>query len=525
MNYILNRFFGASQKLVFYISFLIILSIILIPVGCSSNTNTEDEAFMKKYKTPEENNERAVIKFYFQGEKPKAWDEVRTLIEKELADVVNVSLDFKWLDYQSYKQKMDILDASEEQFDAFCVAKPQKNYTDFTKLAREGKLKDITNLFPESAPALFQKYTEEELDYARVDGKLYAVPSLYPHAYCTYLMAEDALLTRYNITDISNLDQYEAYLKTIKENEPELVPGTISNSVDTLYLFARASGYVIVDELQKLVYKWDDPEMKIVAWEKTPEFKEAVNYLASWFKKGYLVPNPDQLKTTSFMHYGIMMPPTTETTKMTFSNSSGKIGESNPLRMFYLYPDNTVQRDNAMGSFHFNGSFAFPATSVNTGKALRFLEWVQKNRNNYFLTMYGREGIDYVLKNDYPVLPEGMDYNDSTYMSWRGSWAFRNIEFLMPVNKGNKFSYMDFIDKNSKYPPHGAFYPDFSAIESAAANRSKVFQDFERKINRGELTDSSQIDSFIKNLEDLGSSNLVEIAQKQLDEAIQRRAK
>jgi len=527
MNCISNKLTGISGKSVFTIAFIIIFSIALIPAGCSSGADVDaEEDFLKKYEAaPEENNERAVLKFYFPGQQPKAWDEVRAEIEKELADTVNVSLDFKWLENQSYIQKMNTLTASDDSFDAFCVAKPQQYYLDFTKLVREGKLKDITQLFRESAPALFQKYTEEELDYARVDGKLFAVPSLYPCAYCTYLMADDALLKKYSLPDISSFDQYEAYLKTVKENEPELIPGTIANSVDTLNLFARASGYVVVDEPQKLVYKWDDPKMKIVAWENTPEFKEAVNYIASWFKKGYLVSNPDQLKTTSFIYFGTLTPPSNETTKMTFSNSSGTMGESNPLRVFYFCPEKTVQRDNAMGTVYRNGSFVFPAASANTGKALQFLEWVQQSQSNYYLIMYGREGKDYVLKNNYPLLPEGMEYKDSTYMYWDGHWAFENIEFLPAVKdeKGNEFNYRDFIDKNSKYPPHGAFYPNYSTIESAAENRSKVFQDFERKIKRGELVDSSQVDSFIKSLEDLGSVNLVEIVQKQLDEAVDGR--
>jgi len=515
------------KKIIFSIIFIIILSVLIATAGCSSSSDidAEEEAILKKYEAPEK-KEHATIKFYFPGQQPKAWDEVRTLIEEKIGKTINASLDFKWFEYQSYLQQINTLTASNNSFDAFCVSKSQKNYPDFTKLAREGKLKDITNLFPESAPALFQKYTEEELDYARVDRKLYAVPSLYPHAYCTYLMVEDALLTRYNITDISNLGQYEDYLKTIKENEPDLIPCEI-DSMDTCILFAGISGYVILDEVQNLVYKWDNPEMKIIAWENTPEFKEVMCRISDWFKKGYLISNSDPLKTTSFMDFGMLMPPSNDTTTMTFSNSSGTIGESKPLRSFYLYPENAVQRDNAMGKLNYNGSFVFPSASSNTEKALQFLEWVQESRSNYYLTIYGREGKDYVLKNNSPVLPEGMDYEGKTYMNWRGSWAFKNIEFIPKIKdkKGNESSYRDFIDKNSKYPPHGAFYPDFSAIEPAITKRSKAFQDFKIKTNLGKLTDPSQVDSFIKSLEDMGSANLVEVAQKQLDEAVEGRKK
>lgn len=506
---------------------LLILSLLLLPTGCNTvSTEEEVEEFMEIYEAPEKNHERVAIKFYFPGQQPKSWNEVCAEIEEQISDTINASLDFKWLEYQSYIQKMNTLDASDEQFDAFCLSKPQQNYLDFSKLARDWKLKDITQLFPVNAPVLMKKYTEEELDYAKVDGKLYAIPSLYPHAYCTYLMVDDALMKKYSIPNISNYEQYEVYLKAVKDNEPDLVPGTIANSIDTLSLFARASGYVIVDELQKLVYKWDDTEMKVVAWESTPEFREAVNYIANWFEKGYLASNPDQMKTTSFIYYGELGPPQEETTKMTFSGSSGIIGESNPLRVFYLYPEKTVQRDNPMGSFHRNGSFVFSAASQNTERALQFLDWVQQSRSNYNLTMYGREGKDYVLNNNYPTLPEGMDYENRTYMYWNGHWAFENIEYL-PVIKDKNGNEMEgqkeFLDKNSKYPPHGALYPDYRSIDTTAVSRSSTFKEFESKINKGQLMDSSEIDSFIKKLETLGSANLVEIVQKQLDEAVEKR--
>lgn len=518
----------ASGKSRFILPLLVILFLILLPTGCntvSTGDKDEDEMFMEKYEAPDKKLEHAAIKFYFPGQQPKNWNEVQSKIEEQISSTINVSLDFKWLEYQNYMQKMSVLDASDEPFDAFCLGKPQQYYLDFSKLAREGKLKDITQLFTINAPSLMKKYTEEELNYARVDGNLYAIPSLYPHAYCTYLMVDDALLKKYNISNISNYEQYEAYLRAVKENEPDLIPGTIANGIDTLSLFARASGYVIVDEMQKLVYKWDDPKMKVVAWEKTPEFKEAVNYIANWFKEGYLVAYPDQMKTTSFIYYGMLNPPHEETTKMTFS-SSGKITESNPLRIFYLYPENQVQRDNPMGSFYFNGSFVFPASSTNTERALQFLDWVQQSRNNYFLTMYGIEGKDYVLKNNYPTLPEGMDFNNRTYLHWDGSWTFSNIEYF-PILKDENGNEIEgpkkFLDKNSKYPPHGALYPNYSSIDSTASSRSGAFMEFEGKISMGRLIDSSEIDDFIKKLEDLGTANLVEVVQKQLDNAVKSR--
>ena len=508
---------GITRRTRLSIIFLIILSIVIIPAGCSSDADGIEEDFLEKYETPEENTERVPIMFYFPGQQPVAWDEVRTEIEKELADTVNVSLDFKWIEHQSYVQKMNTLSASSDSFDAFCVGKPQQYYPDFTKMAREGELKDITQLLPDNAPILMQKYTDEELDYAKVDGKLYAVPTLYQHAYGTYILADDALLRKYNISDLSNLDQYDTFLRTVKENEPDSVPGIIGGIADTLQLFAGVSGYVIVDESQRLVYKLEDPDMKVIAWENTSEFREAANYVLNWFHKGYIVKNSK--KMTSILLKDDLFPPDQKMTTRYFDPSID-------FRVCQLCPDNPLQRENPMGSFYYNGSFVFPATSLNTDRTLQFLDWVQRSRSNYYLFMYGREGTDYVLEKNYPIYPEGMDYTNSTYMNWNGNWAFRNAEFLPVVRdeQGNEVeSYSEFLNKSTKYPPHGSFYPDFKAIEIASTKRFKAFLDFEYKLSDGEIVDSSQIDSLIKNLEGMGSANLVELVQKQLDEAVEKR--
>jgi putative aldouronate transport system substrate-binding protein len=522
--------FPMKQKTIriFFVVLSILLSISQF-AGCGSLLKTGgEEEESGQYESVLVNDKSVPIRFYFPGSQPKSWPAVKQQLEDRIKDSVNATLDFHWLEFQSYMQKMGVLDASEEPFDAFCLGKPDTYYPDFTKLAREGKLKDISQLFVRNAPGLLNKFSDEELRYGKVDGKLYAVPSLYPHAYCTYMMVDDALLKKYNISGISDFEQYEAYLKTIKEKEQDRVPGIIANGVDTLKLFARGSGYVIADYAQRLVYKWEDPKMKLTAWEETPEFKEAAYYIADWFSKGYLESNPDQSKVTSFVYYGDMYPPTDETTQMTFSSSSGEMKQSDPLRIFYLYPEKQVQRDNPMGSFFFNGSFVFPASSANADRALQFLDWVQKDKSNYYLMKYGIEGTDYVLdeKSGYPTMPKGMDFSNRTYLYWDGSFAFENIEFLPEAkdDQGNGTTDLrQFLEKNSKYPPHGALYPDYKTMQETADKRAGKFSEFEYKISSGAMKDKSEVDQFIKELEALGSANLVAEVQKQLDEAVSQK--
>lgn len=484
--------------------------------GCSGRS--EDD--LDGYEPPEIGNlEHTNLKFLFPGSKPANWQNVKTEIEKRMSDTLNASLDFRWIEYSQYFNLMKVLDSSNEIYDAFVVVKPEALYPDFTVFAREGKLKDITDIFPVSAPLLFSKYTSEELEYASVDGKLYAVPSLYPRAQCSYLLVDDALLRKYDLPDITDYDKYELFLKTIKDNEPDLTPGTIANSVGSIQLLARASGYVIADEAKRLVYKWDDPEMKLIPWEKTPEFREVVARVVDWYKKDYLVYDPDQLRTASFILDGMLSPPSDEPATLTFVIGETKeIKESNPMRMFHLYPEMKARRENPMGNFHYNGSFVFPAASVNTERALQFLEWVQKSSENYYLMKYGIEGEDYILSGDIPSYPQGMDFFNSSYMYWDGNWAFENMEYIpesLDAGTGTE-SYREFLDKYSDYPPHGAFYPNYGPLQQAADERVRLFDEFEYKLAQGQILDASEVDSFINRLDQQGSDELADMIYEQM---------
>lgn len=170
------------------IMLLLSLLIVLLLCGCSDEQDKEDDDTTGFIETTFEGRDKdlkhTTLSFYFPGVQPKDWLLVRSEIEKQTTDSVNASLDFKWLEHQTYMQAVQTISSSSDTMDAFVCAKPQKYYPDFTKMARDGQLKDITELFPRYAPSLYQNYSKQELDYAGINGRTYAVPSLIVRIEC-----------------------------------------------------------------------------------------------------------------------------------------------------------------------------------------------------------------------------------------------------------------------------------------------------------------------------------------------------
>ena len=472
--------------------------------GCSSTQDKEDEAFNNEIVDIYANLQPITLTLLFPGSEPSGWKTVRTKLEIKLKSTVNAKLDFKWLPQDSYFNNIRSITASAESFDGFTCGEPDRNSIDFVQMARSGELSDITELFPVNAPTLFLKYKQEELDFASVDGRLYAVPSLSPYGLSEQVYVKDDYKENAEKIKIKNYDDYEKFLEEIKNTGRSGQAGSIYNTSGSMSLFARMYDYVILDRSLNLLYKWDDPHMILIPWEKTPEFKQAISRLQSWYENKYMRTFPI-LDPASNLYYFDFIP----------------VDATEAMNIYQLYPEKPVQRANSMGRLGGNSSMAFCANSKNVERALMLLDWVQKSQENYYLFMYGIEGVHYVMKNGRPDYPEGMDGTNSTYKGWSGSSAFLNPEYqVYTTDSGEKsINYRNAILKSTRIPTHAGFYPDYSKVLNIAERRANLIKSYDYLLLERKPEDSKVAapDDYIKQLDEAGTLNLVMEIQAQLD--------
>ncbi|MDW7655922.1 MAG: DUF3502 domain-containing protein [Bacillota bacterium] len=476
----------------------------------------------------------ATLTFYFPnltgGEKPDT-RLVLSELESMAADRLNIQLDFKWLPPNIYAQTIQARLSSGEELDAFFCGLPGQGLLDFTVLARDGLLADLSDALPAYAPGLVAQYDQNDLNCALVDDRLFAIPSLFPMADNIYAIVRQDFMDSYGIPAIKTFADYEQYLAMIKENEPDAIPGRIADS--SVALFARASGYAIFDKDHFLVYGWDDGTMQIIPWEQTTEFRVVVDYLTDLARNGYLelaakgagdIWNAGDMiingQISSFLFAGeYRIGETISLVEYTLNNFFTSNNIPAEIAAYRLYPDLAAQRLNPVGNGLTTGSLALSAKSENIERTLMFLDWLQSSQEYYDLFMYGIEGKHYQLSGDQLVFPEGITIDRNDWLGWDGRQAFKNLayeRFVAGVPEEARELYAENIRYNAVLAPHEGFYADYAPIADLLNQRKQlILAQIELPLLTGTF-DLNDLDTLIEQLKKAGTDEIIANIQTQL---------
>jgi hypothetical protein len=414
-------------------------------------------------------------------------------IEKRAKDTLNIKLNFidreiglggfnnalqSYMDagtpmktYPSPGGHMEAFLFSEDQF----VTNNIDSYLNIQTLAQKKYAMDISELFPKYAPNLYSRYQKAELESVTYEGKLFAIPTLFPRAIITSVAVSDDCLNECSIKSINNLDEYEAFLKLIKQKEPELIP--VCLNMDKKYMFAEQYGYVFIDNGTDLVYKWDDIEMKLSYYQDVPEYKVFKAMMDRWESTGYFKNSKGQkvgdaaaASIISNSLSGALVDNAPKTNSIQWfsgpeKTTEGSSNEPGKMTEFTLFPGKFTQRLSPADS-----AIVIPSNAKYPEKTLALLEWIQSSQENYDLMLYGILGKNYTLYGD-QVKPNVRDDGISLktdYDYWAGSLAFSNLDYFrsnINIKPSYKEKYKDLIQTKTKYPPHIGFCPDYTPID------------------------------------------------------------
>ena len=162
---------------------------------------------------------------------------VETAINEYLKDKINATVKLNCLPSGQYQQKVSTMINANEYLDLCFVSAWALNYTENSRAGAFVALDDYLDTYLKDAAANFD---EEILDYARVDGSLYALPTNKELTTQLGWVYRKDIADKYNIdmTQYKTFEDLEPVLQMIKENEPDMnypIDWSSGGTPDVLY--------------------------------------------------------------------------------------------------------------------------------------------------------------------------------------------------------------------------------------------------------------------------------------------------
>lgn len=160
-------------------------------------------------------SEEVHLIIYEMGDAPADQAAVEAAINEKLKEKFNTTVEFQFTTWTDFQQKYANTLISSGA-DLIYIA----NWINYGLNANNGAFLELDELLDTYGAELKEMCGEGNLNMCRVNGELYAIPSLWPEYVSLGIKYREDLRAKYDLPYPSTLENIEAYLKGIQEKEP-----------------------------------------------------------------------------------------------------------------------------------------------------------------------------------------------------------------------------------------------------------------------------------------------------------------
>jgi putative aldouronate transport system substrate-binding protein len=382
------------------------------------------------------------LSWYYLGNTPgEGQAKVETALGDYLKDKINATVRFYPLGWDEFHTKTGAMTAANEPYDiTFSPA-----WIGFADAAAKNSYLDITELFPKYCPETKKLLGDDFLKGGYYNGKLLAIPTNKEKAHSIGLMVNKQLLDKYSLdlNSISTINDLEPMLKTIKDNEPDVIPFMVNSGANIPFLIPQLD-YVTGDDTYGVAAKYGDT--KLLCPTETAEMADAYKLTRDWYLKGYVYKDAATEAAGG------------DTKKSQTLENDGKVF----AYVANLIPQQAANRSNEkvtwvqkqlikprISAKDLGGSMnSISSTSKNPERALMFLELVNTDKTVNNLIAWGIEGTNYTK-----VSENGIRQDDKSDYVHTNQWIFGNqfLNYLKDTESPTKWE--EFLAFNEEAVP------------------------------------------------------------------------
>ncbi len=502
-----------SKKILTLLASIILMVYILMLTGCVikvEKIQTSDEEATKEG-AGEESSENGLpyveLTYYFPHNIQPDQEEVYAEFNRKLKEKINATIDFRGIVWSEYANKMQMLDASDEEYDLCFTSNWMNSYI---QNASKGAYLPLDDLLVEYAPRTFAQVPMQYWDVSRVRGKIYGVINYQIMVRCAAVASDAEKLKRHNFdlkaemkpNDLRSLEPYIE--KAIHD-----VPGSYTH-----VLLSDMAEYCRLDTLIGMntpgAIDVDAEEIKVInQFKDSKRFRELVKLLQDWNKRGWQAADVRITRKTDS--------PLDDRARKFVIGVGGAYtpyleATSSFIAGFHSHVAPTGKPIATTGGV-ISTLTAISRNSKNPERAMMYLEEINTDTDLYMTLNYGIKGKHWDLEDGFMIQgPEHQRYNPN--VSWMHACMFTGIPAKgLPRDIWDQVKKMN--ETADKSPLLG-FTFDAEPVKAEVGKCQAVYDEYYRAIEIGAITDE-QYQEFLDKLNAAGAEKIIEEMQRQVD--------
>ncbi len=457
--------------------------------GCQ---NAEEGESGDSGKTP-------VLTWWLIGSQPENLADGVEKINAYIEEKIGVRVNIKMASYSDWPDKINQLVNTGEKFDIMFT-----NETKYSRQVNQNAFADLTDLLASEAPVLYKSIPQEVWEGAKINGRIYAVPTYKDSSLTQYWVFDDAYVQKYqiNVAATKDFEALDKVFTAMKQGEGKsFYPLNLTQGDGFSGLLSDYDGLTL--GLQPIGVRYDDANRRVVSVLEQEEVMDRLKMLHKWYGAGIINPDAptqkDAVKGRAF--FSAQGYPGAE---VGWQVNEG-VEKYDTVQVFGpLYTKGTIQ-----GSLN-----AVSSNSSYKKEALKLLQLVNTDRKLRDMLAFGVEGTDFEYANSERTVVKRL--TDTWQIGNYAIGSYFNLSTLSDA-PADQWDQVKALNARAESSACLGFTPDIGDLSTELANCQQTWDKYRYELLTGASDPVKMVPQIVKELNQSGMDKIITAVQAQID--------